>query len=563
MSKVVDDATYIPAEELLTHLSPRTVTSILTAALHILQLYEINPATIVQAFSQIFFWLGSELFNKVLTNKRYLCRSKAMQLKLSVSTLEDWARSNALPLSIVNTHFAPLNQLISWLACQSSLQDFDSLVATMQSLKALNPLQMRRAVKDYRYEVGESRMSEELWTTLEQFAADWERREEMAREEEEEKKARRELEKMRAEIIQQDQEAAARYQDEDLDNGIGHHHRSGTITRHGATRDSRSPSPVGSAGDKEADTSNGTAHAMQRQVTVGPQSNQLSPEEEGALKAQEAIDSLFLSGRSISDYHPPLAPLPNKKLAASKGDLLHSSCMLPFALPSRCEALIVSPGDAFGFGRGHFTGTGTPTLKDAREGGGNDVTPTTVGGDDSLLAPPGPSSTTDDDSVRSGMTSSSTGRSTCFTSGKGFAAGGYWQPVPLVEEETLDRLTTVMRRGMKEWERSRFAERRVLSFGKGIPASPTSSSVHSTTGLGSRKVSRTSITLRSPRWEEEPSSASSDASFGGGRPLYSELLRGASEEPVDSSNSASTSTVKPGDETLKARRTEGLGVLNE
>lgn len=55
----------LSAAEQLSHPTPRTVTSILTAALHVLQLYEINPAVIVQIFSQVFYWLGSELFNRV------------------------------------------------------------------------------------------------------------------------------------------------------------------------------------------------------------------------------------------------------------------------------------------------------------------------------------------------------------------------------------------------------------------------------------------------------------------------------------------------------------------
>lgn len=43
-------------------------------------------------------------------------------------------------------------------------------------MRALNPLQMRRAVRDYRYEVNESRMSEECVQYLAQLQKDWERR---------------------------------------------------------------------------------------------------------------------------------------------------------------------------------------------------------------------------------------------------------------------------------------------------------------------------------------------------------------------------------------------------
>lgn len=43
-------------------------------------------------------------------------------------------------------------------------------------MKSLNPVQMRRAVRDYRYEVNEPRMDEECVQYLGQLQKDWERR---------------------------------------------------------------------------------------------------------------------------------------------------------------------------------------------------------------------------------------------------------------------------------------------------------------------------------------------------------------------------------------------------
>lgn len=40
-------------------------------------------------------------------------------------------------------------------------------------MKALNPFQMRRAVRDYRYEVGEGRMNDECLQYLAQLQKDW------------------------------------------------------------------------------------------------------------------------------------------------------------------------------------------------------------------------------------------------------------------------------------------------------------------------------------------------------------------------------------------------------
>lgn len=182
--------------------------------------------------------------------------------------------------------------------------------------------------------------------------------------------------------------------------------------------------------------------------------------------------------------------------------------MLPFALPSRAEALVVSPGDAFGFGRGHFTGTGTPSLRSARESAGTLGGGGGGGGGEGMGAAPGTprglrayassssshslsgrttplssrlpggdadldvSSEVDPDadpdasseaglgpplsvasaSSAASAASATTTSSSVFAAGKGFAAGGYWQPVPLLGEEVLERVGEVMRREARRWE---------------------------------------------------------------------------------------------------------------
>ncbi|GFZ51039.1 hypothetical protein JCM24511_08797 [Saitozyma sp. JCM 24511] len=139
-------------------------------------LYEVNPAIVIQAFSQVFFWISCELFNRILTRKKYLCRSKAVQIRMNVTALDDWVRSNGLPIKIATKHLEPVTQLLQWLQCQSTLTDFDDLIGTMQNMRAINPLQMRRAVREYRFEVDEGRMTEECGQYLVQLQKDWERR---------------------------------------------------------------------------------------------------------------------------------------------------------------------------------------------------------------------------------------------------------------------------------------------------------------------------------------------------------------------------------------------------
>ncbi|GAA5859929.1 hypothetical protein JCM1840_001800 [Sporobolomyces johnsonii] len=169
-SRVVS-ASQVPLAEA----TPRSITALLSSTLFILQIYEIPPSIVVQAFSQLFYWIACEVFNRLLTQRKYLCRSRAMQIRLNASNLEDWARANRLPTKMVSVHFAPLNQLLQWLQCLSSESSIDGLIGTIQSLRSLNPLQLRKAVRDYRYEVDESRMDEDCDQYLVQIQKQWER----------------------------------------------------------------------------------------------------------------------------------------------------------------------------------------------------------------------------------------------------------------------------------------------------------------------------------------------------------------------------------------------------
>lgn len=418
--------------DLLSAPSPRTITTQLTSVLHVLQLYEINPSIIVQILSQVFFWVGSELFNRILTQKKFLCKARAMQVRLNISSLEDWIKTNALPMAIVSDHFAPLKQLVSWVLCQSSLQEFDGLISTLQGLKKLSPVQLRRVLRDYRYEVGEARMSEECIAYLDQLQIDWDRR---------------------------------RLENRRLSTASPHHYhgRSGT-----ATEDNPHPdgdTDVGRASNTHGDAFNDSDSLQD--VSLHSTATATAPEDATARAVQAAIDSLFLPGRSMADYVPH--PLHN---TPSDTELLNSRDMLPFALPSRAELLVVSPGDAFGFGRGHFMGTGTPSLKSMRSNSlvasptvhgssvralsqssspvkshcslppsglgidAKDLTSALQGHTDpSIDSLSSTSATSDQDSAFSLL----------YPQGKGLAAGASWQPVPLLPEGTLDILAQVMR----------------------------------------------------------------------------------------------------------------------
>jgi hypothetical protein len=153
--------------------APRNVTSLLSSTLFVLDLYDIHSVITAQIVTQLLYWIGAELFNRIMSNRKYLARTKAMQIRMNISILEDWARTNnrqaehyeggemtssgETTADAARQHLAPVIQLLQWLQCFSSLgaDDLEALVGTLQQLKRLSPQQLIHAATHYRPEVGE------------------------------------------------------------------------------------------------------------------------------------------------------------------------------------------------------------------------------------------------------------------------------------------------------------------------------------------------------------------------------------------------------------------------
>lgn len=153
--------------------APRNVTSLLSSTLFVLDLYDVHSVITGQIVAQLIYWLGAELFNRIMSNRKYLARTKAMQIRMNISVLEDWARTNnrqpehyesgdmqahgETTMDAARKHLAPVIQLLQWLQCFSSLgvDDLEALVDTLQQLKSLTPQQLIHAANHYRAEVGE------------------------------------------------------------------------------------------------------------------------------------------------------------------------------------------------------------------------------------------------------------------------------------------------------------------------------------------------------------------------------------------------------------------------
>jgi hypothetical protein len=152
--------------------SPRNITSLLSSTLFVLDLYDVHSVITAQILAQLMYWLGAELFNRVITQRKYQSRIKAMQMRMNVSQLEEWARSNNRQpehyengstvttgedtIAAARRHLSPIIQLLQWLQCFTGLgEDHPSLVDTLVQLQRLTPQQLLHTVKNYRAEKDE------------------------------------------------------------------------------------------------------------------------------------------------------------------------------------------------------------------------------------------------------------------------------------------------------------------------------------------------------------------------------------------------------------------------
>lgn len=165
-----------PSPKRKAQVAPRNITSLISSTLFVLDLYDVHSIIVAQILSQLYYWLGAEIFNRIMSNKRYMARTKAMQIRMNISMLEDWARSNnrqpehhehgsthpsgESTVDAARRHLAPVVQLLQWLQCFSSLaEDAEAMLVTIQQLPTLSTRQLLHAVKHYRVEVGEKTLS--------------------------------------------------------------------------------------------------------------------------------------------------------------------------------------------------------------------------------------------------------------------------------------------------------------------------------------------------------------------------------------------------------------------
>lgn len=154
--------------------SPRNITSLLSSTLFVLDLYDIHSVITSQILAQLLYWLGTELYNRIMADRKYLARSKALQILMNVNDIQAWARTNNRQpehyehgsmtssgedtIDAAGRHFEPLVQLLKWLQALSSVEsdDLTKFIDMVQQFHRLTPQQLIHAVKHYRPEVGEA-----------------------------------------------------------------------------------------------------------------------------------------------------------------------------------------------------------------------------------------------------------------------------------------------------------------------------------------------------------------------------------------------------------------------
>ncbi|KAF9095128.1 hypothetical protein BGX29_009159 [Mortierella sp. GBA35] len=155
-------------------ISPRTVTTILSSLLYLMQTYDVHTEIVHYIVMQVMYYIACEVFNRIMGNRTFLTRSKALQTRLNLSILEDWLRNNQLPYRLADP-LMPLIQLLQLLQVLSLQNNLTTWIETRKKVELLNPAQVKHVVSSYRYEVNERRLPAEVTKYVLQVVADAEK----------------------------------------------------------------------------------------------------------------------------------------------------------------------------------------------------------------------------------------------------------------------------------------------------------------------------------------------------------------------------------------------------
>ena len=210
---------YPPTQEELMKPSPIKYTQVLGALGYVLKIHKVDNLFRMQTYSQVFYYINCVIFNSIISLSRYCTRSKAVQIRLNLSSIEDWLRSHnfqcqrpehigglqklirgtnmgqeevqtsqelhnllidtnpLLPkknpqclefyydslFHVCKYQLQPMIELLQWLQCMSSLSTEESLINTINQFDSINYYQLLKVSnKLYKYEVHEPRLPKPL-----------------------------------------------------------------------------------------------------------------------------------------------------------------------------------------------------------------------------------------------------------------------------------------------------------------------------------------------------------------------------------------------------------------
>ncbi|KAJ1955163.1 hypothetical protein EC988_002032, partial [Linderina pennispora] len=185
------------ARDLFGSPSPRTITYILDCLLDLLQMCEVHSFVSYSIVRQLLCYLGYEMFNRVLTTREFCSRSRAMQIRMNATSISDWVRkigpqlpvphagtesSSDSATTLYDQYFAPLVELVQLLQCLTTLPDLAEFLETTSGMSSLNILQQETVLTNYRYEVGEPHVAQDITQYLHSTATDVKERQRINRE---------------------------------------------------------------------------------------------------------------------------------------------------------------------------------------------------------------------------------------------------------------------------------------------------------------------------------------------------------------------------------------------
>ncbi|VDK42650.1 unnamed protein product [Anisakis simplex] len=140
----------------------------LNDAVYVLRMHRINAALTIQLFSQLFYFISSQIFNWLVSPNGSRCCSTAFGVRLSnrLNNIHNWAKQQGMELPAI-CHMDKIQQAISLLVTQKTSNQISVLGATCYKL---NSVQVRYLLEHIVVDVNEDAISNDLIESLVQLA---------------------------------------------------------------------------------------------------------------------------------------------------------------------------------------------------------------------------------------------------------------------------------------------------------------------------------------------------------------------------------------------------------